>query len=99
MAGTPQIKKPIDNKFNNRRFYLAAVVVALAAFSAMLAQSEAGLDRSSARVARSEAGHPLTPASADAPDRVAGGFLRSSGRSSEDVLASLRTKSTNLGAN
>jgi len=99
MAGTPHVNKSIDNKFKfKRRIYLAAVVVALAGFSAMLAQSEVGLDRGRARVVRTQAGHPLTPASRDAPEEVVGRYLRSHGRSSEKMLTTLRVKGANLGA-
>jgi hypothetical protein len=77
---------------------MAAVVGALLAFSVMLAQSEVGLDHRRAGVARSEAGHPLTPASQAGPEAIVGSYLTNRGRSSEDV-ASLRTTGVNAGAN
>ena len=100
MAGKVEIKKPINSKFYfNRKHYLAAFVAALLAFSVVIAQSDIGLSRSRAQVARTEAGHPLTPASAAAPEEIVGSYLKSRGRSSEDVSASLRITGTNAGAN
>ena len=101
MSCPQKIKRSIGNKFKfNRRHYLAATVVAvLAAMTGMIAQSEAGLDRSRARVTRGETGRPLTRASRGAPDEIAAGYLRNRGRASEALMGSLRTERTGPGAN
>ena len=101
MACPHRIKRSTEKKFKfNRRHYLAATVVAvLAAMTGLIAQSEAGLDRSRAWVTRGETGRPLTRASRGAPDEIAAGYIRSRGGSSDALMGSLRTERTSPGAN
>lgn len=80
-------------------FVISAIATAIFSFgSTAMAQSQAGLDRSGARVVRAEPGRPLTAASKAAPADVVTGFLRERGRSAA-VLASLRTTRSSGGAN
>jgi len=100
MTGKGGFKKRDNNKYrSNRKLFVVAIFAVLATISYVLAQSEVGLDHRRPNIARSEAGHPLTPASQAAPDAILEGYLRGRGRSSEDELASLRITGTNAGAN
>jgi extracellular elastinolytic metalloproteinase len=72
---------------------VAAVAAVLAGTATFAAPSAVGLDRSQARIARAEAGMPLTAASKAAPQAIAKGYLQANGRGA-DVLASLRVTSS-----
>jgi Zn-dependent metalloprotease len=74
---------------------VAAVAAVLAGTATFAAPSAVGLDRGQARIARAEAGMPLTAASKAAPQSIVKGYLQASGRGA-DVLASLRVTSSAL---
>ena len=74
---------------------LVAAIATVLAASAVQAQSAVGLDRSQARIARAEAGMPLTAASKAAPQAILNGYLLANGRGA-DVLASLRVGTSNV---
>ncbi len=74
---------------------LVAAIATVLAASAVQAQSAVGLDRSQARLARADAGMPLTAASKAAPQAILNGYLQANGRGA-DVLASLRVGTSNV---
>jgi len=74
---------------------LVAAIATVLAASAVQAQSAVGLDRSQARIARADAGMPLTAASKAAPQAILNGYLQANGRGA-DVLASLRVGTGNV---
>ena len=81
-----------------RVFALSALAAAMMSTGFAMAQGPVGLDRSAAKIARSEAGRALTAASTAAPADIVAGHLRNSGRS-EALIASLRTVRSGPGAN
>jgi hypothetical protein len=74
---------------------LVAAITAILASSAAYSQSAVGLDRSQARIARADAGMPLTAASKAAPQAIVKGYLQANGRGA-DVLASLRVGTSSV---
>src|SRR5215213_8116828 len=69
----------------DRRSLITALLIALVIVTLAMAQSEAGLDHSRARVMRSVSGSTLTPPSNAAPAAIAADYMRGQGRS-EDAL-------------
>ena len=79
-------------------FALSAIAAAMMSAGFAMAQGPVGLDRSAAKVTRSEVGRALTAPSAAVAADIVAGHLRNSGRS-EALIASLRTVRSGPGAN
>ena len=82
----------------SRQLFALTAIVAALSVSPAISQNATGLDRRPAQVTRGEPGRPLFAMPGAAPSDITAGYLRSRGRS-DAMLATLRTKRSDAGAN